>query len=230
MAWVISRRFYLLNFPYYPSPKIKEVFINMKKGFTLIELLVVVLIIGILVGIALPQYRRAVEKSRATEAFLMIDSVEKAEDVYHMGHGRYTSNLDALDITVPTQTKNYKLDVSTRKGLKITVTRYKDGVPATGELAYRLLVSNFVDNYDERKAEWEAAELAKAEEDPEYEPIEFPEQRVTYASKLCIGASTYCSIFADAGYAPCSSVTTSYTNVDGVMTQINKCPDGLAIP
>lgn len=47
----------------------------MKKGFTLIELLTVVLIVAILSGVALPQYRKVVEKAHASEAQAMLRTI-----------------------------------------------------------------------------------------------------------------------------------------------------------
>ena len=74
---------------------------NIKKGFTLIELLVVVLIIGILSAIALPQYVRAVEKSRYAEAEELLQSLYSAQQRYYLINNKYAENFGVLDIDIP---------------------------------------------------------------------------------------------------------------------------------
>ncbi len=95
----------------------------MKKGFTLIELLVVVLIIGILSAVALPQYTKAVEKSRATEAVTLLGNLLNAEQIYKMSTGSYTNDLTVLDLEMPgingtstALTKNFKLTIPVATG------------------------------------------------------------------------------------------------------------------
>ena len=64
-------------------------------------MLVVVLIIGILAAVALPQYKKSVEKSKAMQAIAMLKSVVNAQRRYFLANGKYAEHFDELDITIP---------------------------------------------------------------------------------------------------------------------------------
>ena len=76
---------------------------NIQRGFTLIELLVVVLIIAILAAIAVPQYQKAVYKSRISEYQTNLQTLAQAATVCELMKGTPCS-LEELDIEIPTCT------------------------------------------------------------------------------------------------------------------------------
>ncbi len=119
-----------------------------QKGFTLIELLVVVLIIGILAAVAVPQYQKAVEKSRASEALIIGNKLKQAQQLRHLQSGEWDGiSEDKLDIDVPNYDEDthrfyqkyfhYSLD----DGDFITVQRVDNCTPSscTGNVQYELL-------------------------------------------------------------------------------------------
>lgn len=62
-------------------------------GFTLVELMTVVAIIGLLAGLAIPNYLEYVEKARVVRAIVEIRSIATAIDAFYVTSDRYPTSL-----------------------------------------------------------------------------------------------------------------------------------------
>ena len=60
-------------------------YLKQTRGFTLIEVMIVVVIIGILVGLAIPRYTRATVKAKQTEAKLILKQIYTMQRAYRQG-------------------------------------------------------------------------------------------------------------------------------------------------
>ena len=71
------------------------------RGFTLVELLIVLLILGILIGLAVPRYLTALEKSKETTFCSNVRSIISAIETYRMNEGtqKYPDS-DTLTTTI----------------------------------------------------------------------------------------------------------------------------------
>ncbi|MBR3632742.1 MAG: prepilin-type N-terminal cleavage/methylation domain-containing protein [Elusimicrobiaceae bacterium] len=81
-----------------------------KQAFTLIELLVVVLIIGLLSAIALPQYEKAIWKSKAANLQLLTRRIGEEHQIYYDDNATCATSFAAIDTSLdgalPTELNN----------------------------------------------------------------------------------------------------------------------------
>ena len=112
---------------------------NHKLGFTLLELLVVVLIIGILAAIALPQYRRSVEKSKATQALVILDSLRQSFNAYYLANGKYPTKFGDVDVSLSNMTGHVE-QVNVGQGAKDTISDNNWSLQIQGDTTYYLIM------------------------------------------------------------------------------------------
>ena len=86
-----------------------------KKSFTLVELLITIVIIGIIMTFAIPQYRKAVIRARAPEAKQNLRILAESVWRYYTEAGEFPPNAPfgakdiptCLDITLPEDASKY---------------------------------------------------------------------------------------------------------------------------
>jgi hypothetical protein len=62
----------------------------------------------------LPQYQKAVEKSRASEALVNIKAIASAQVLYALATGFGATDFDELDITIPGAVRISKYEIQTK--------------------------------------------------------------------------------------------------------------------
>ena len=129
---------------------------NKLKGFTLIELLIVVLIIAVLAAIALPQYQKAVLKSRFSSLLSATKAVRDGNEAYYMDNNAYTNTMDNLDVRATggnttftlASNDNYSYVKSNRPDIKNNLIMYqKHSANFPGEIHCEALKTDQAANY-----------------------------------------------------------------------------------
>ncbi len=112
------------------------------KAFTLIELLVVVLIIGILSAVALPQYRKAVMKTRFATMKNIAHALVNAQEVYYLANNEYATSMADLGLCEPDPENENKCsynwgDCSLHPGTYNSVVCYNDMIDMGYQIYYQ---------------------------------------------------------------------------------------------
>ena len=82
-----------------------------REGFTLIELLIVVAIIGIIAGIAIPNFLGARTKARVTRAFADMRAIADALEMYNTDNATYPAEGELSDELTPDYITNLPNDL-----------------------------------------------------------------------------------------------------------------------
>lgn len=79
-----------------PSEFVVPVAENSAGGFTLVELMIVVAIIGVLVTVGVPTFKKMVQKAKKSEAKVSLGALHTVENAFFSEYGAFGSNIGAV--------------------------------------------------------------------------------------------------------------------------------------
>jgi type IV pilus assembly protein PilE len=102
------------------------------RGFTLVEVLAALVILGVLLGVALPSFTGSLRKSRRSDAVAALTAVQQAQERWRSVHGAYAADGDlavatsatppGLGLSASTPSGNYGIAISGDDAIGYTVT------------------------------------------------------------------------------------------------------------
>jgi prepilin-type N-terminal cleavage/methylation domain-containing protein len=90
-----------------------------RPGFSLMEVMLVLAVVGVLLSLSAPSFRRSVQQSRADIAGANLRAIWTAQRVYWLEYRSYADQLSQLesagllDPTIPSATDPYQYEIST---------------------------------------------------------------------------------------------------------------------
>lgn len=95
---------------------------DIRRGFTLIELLIGIVLLGILVSIALPNYQQWIRKSRRSEGISTLMQMQLAEERYRANNTTYGTAAQAFSGVTSSENGYYTLTITNISATGYTLT------------------------------------------------------------------------------------------------------------
>lgn len=115
---------------------------KLERGFTLVELLIVVAIIGIIAGIAVPQYGDYLTRSKLTEATATLSEHRVKMEQYFQDNRTYVSACAASSIAATPTGRYFTYACSNESATTFTITATGVAAQGTGGFVFTINQAN----------------------------------------------------------------------------------------
>ena len=107
----------------------------LQKGFTLVELMIVIVIVGVLSGVALPNFINQQNKAKAACADTQVSALSKEQQVYWAEESAFAADYATLGTAAPDPCVGYSATTLNATTIQASPTDTTNGYCVTSTLA-----------------------------------------------------------------------------------------------